>query len=76
MSDEFLSRVNKIILSEHGNQVSFDDVLNKSGLDSFSWVVFWLELDKYYPLKFPQEYIDELDYNKVSFADIAKKAQD
>lgn len=72
MSNEFLKKINTIIKEERGSQVVLEDTLIKAELDSFSWIMFWLELDKLYPKAFSEEFVSSQDYKKVKFCDLEK----
>lgn len=76
MSDKFLRAVNEITKAEHGKVVSLNNALIEAQLDSFSWLVFWLELDKVYPNIFTDEFINEIDYKKTKFKDLAQMVKD
>lgn len=68
--DKFMRNVNKIVKGERGDEVSENDALLKAGIDSFSWLMFWLELDKLYPGAFSDEWVSGIEYDKVKFIDL------
>ena len=54
---DVLNYINKVIKKERGTEVTEDNVLTDSKLDSFSYAIFWLSLEN----KYGKFYGDELE---------------
>jgi hypothetical protein len=59
--DEILDFINDYIIENHGNPISFDDKILSSGIDSFSGIMMYVELDDKYHC------FDTSDLNKEKF---------
>lgn len=55
---DILEFINEIILEEHGNVVTEDDLLTASEIDSFGYLEFWLSINHKYDVE-----LKEIDAN-------------
>lgn len=67
---DILSHINKIIKQEHGTRVELDNLLIDSGIDSFGYAIFFLELEDKYNIEFTPEYVKDIDYKKFKVSDL------
>lgn len=70
--DELLDTINGIIEAERGCALSEESLLTDSGMDSFSYAVFWLTLSEF-GIDLSDEWIDTLDYKSLKVSDIIDK---
>lgn len=60
---EILDIINRIILEEHGNVLTEEDLLKDSNLDSFGYAIFWLTLCSEVGSEIPKNVDDEINYD-------------
>jgi len=83
MRDEALEYINKIIVQEHGVELSEECLLKDSQIDSFGYALFWLEISDRYKLLENQEslsekaqreklnaYVNNIDYDTYKIKDL------
>lgn len=56
--DDVLSFINDVIIENQGELSDEDTVIRESGIDSFGYAMFFLDLDDEYDC-FPNEYLDD-----------------
>ncbi len=67
--------INEILLREGAQKIARDDLLTKSNLDSFGYIVLFLELDKIYEC-FKHEDIIDIDFETLTMLDIIHRAEE
>jgi len=67
-----LDRINQALLSREAKALSAEDYLLDSDMDSFSYAMFWMELDEAYGI-FTLEYIQSIEYATLTMADIINR---
>ncbi|MDD2267471.1 hypothetical protein [Sulfuricurvum sp.] len=70
--DAYLKSINDIIEAERGSTLHEDQLLIESGMDSFSYAVFWLSLSDM-GMNLNDEWIDTLDYETLTVSIIIDK---
>lgn len=78
---EILSKINKIIKEEHGNEVTEDNIITDCGIDSFGYAILWIGLENDIIDKpedivlFPKEYY-ESDYSLLTFKKLIDRVEE
>ena len=72
--EELLLIINKIIVEESGEEVTEDQLLTDSQIDSFGYAMLWLglgeEFKKRYNILLPKIFIENIDYDVFKVKDL------
>jgi acyl carrier protein len=72
---DIIEKVNEILVSENAKPLEDEnDLLIDSELDSFGYVILWIELNEEYKC-FPVEYVNEIDYDSYKLKDLIQRIQ-
>lgn len=62
---EILDELNEIIETEDGNSINAEDFVGSSGIDSFGFSMFIIEVDERYNIWTQQE-VEDMDYKNLT----------
>jgi acyl carrier protein len=72
---DIIEKVNEILVSENAKPLEDEnDLLIDSELDSFGYVILWIELNEEYKC-FSVEYVNEIDYDSYKLKDLIQRIQ-
>lgn len=72
---DIIDKVNEILVTENAKPLEDkNDLLINSELDSFGYIILWIELNEEYKC-FPVEYVNEIDYDSYKLKDLIKRIE-
>ena len=63
---EILEFINEIIVEEHGNAVTEEQLLVECGIDSFGYAILWTSIEAKYGIRFSKEESSNIDYKTLT----------
>lgn len=63
---EILEFINEIIVEEHGNAVTEEQLLIECGIDSFGYAILWTSIEAKYGVVFSKEESNNIDYTTLT----------
>lgn len=63
---EILEFINEIIVEEHGNAVTEEQLLIECGIDSFGYAILWTSIEAKYGVVFSKEESNNVDYTTLT----------
>lgn len=63
---EILEFINEIIVEEHGNAVTEEQLLIECGIDSFGYAILWTSIEAKYGVVFSKEESNNIDYKTLT----------
>ena len=67
---DILEFINEIILEEHGNKVTEDQLLIDCGIDSFGYAILWIKKKKKYDIDEVKGIDSKINYNTLLVSDV------
>lgn len=67
---DILEFINEIILEEHGNAVTEDQLLIECGIDSFGYAILWISINQKYDIEEVKGTDSKIDYNTLLVSDV------
>lgn len=67
---DILEFINEIILEEHGNVVTEDQLLIECNIDSFGYAILWISINQKYDIEEVKGTDSKIDYNTLLVSDV------
>lgn len=67
---DILEFINEIILEEHGNVVTEDQLLTECGIDSFGYAILWISINQKYDIEEVNGIDSKINYNTLLVSDV------
>lgn len=67
---DILEFINEIILEEHGNVVTEDQLLIECNIDSFGYAILWISINQKYDIEEVKGVDSKINYNTLLVSDV------
>lgn len=67
---DILEFINEIIVEEHGNTVTEEQLLVECGIDSFGYAIFWTTLEAKYSVELAKHVDKNVDYTTLTVSNV------